>query len=65
MTLRELAEDSSIVPRWGAERIGVIKAFRVEAWLKSMDKADATKSKTKAVFSVLYQHAMRFAGPHP
>lgn len=28
--------------------------------LKSLDKADGTKSKTKAVFSVLYQHAMRY-----
>jgi hypothetical protein len=49
-----------IVPRWGAERIADIKAFRVEEWLKSLDKADGTKSKTKAVFSVLYQHAMRY-----
>jgi integrase len=49
-----------IVPRWGGERIADIKAFRVEDWLKSLDKADGTKSKTKAVFSVLYQHAMRY-----
>lgn len=52
--------DDYIVPRWGAERIGDIKAFRVEAWLKSLDKADATRSKTKAVLGVLYQHAMRY-----
>jgi integrase len=52
--------DSFIVPRWGAERIGDIRAFRVEAWLKSLDKADGTKAKTKAVLSILYRHAMRY-----
>ncbi|HWB32946.1 MAG TPA: site-specific integrase [Acidobacteriaceae bacterium] len=59
--------DDYIVPRWGAERVGDIKAFRVEAWLKSLGNADATKAKTKAVFGVLYQHAMRYgwAGRNP
>lgn len=52
--------DDYILPRWGNERIGDIKAFRVEAWLDGLDKADGTKSKTKAVFSVLYQHALRY-----
>ncbi len=52
--------DNCIVPRWGAELIGDVKAFRVEAWLKSLDKADATKAKTKAVFGVPFQHAMRY-----
>lgn len=52
--------DDYIIPRWGAERIGNVKAFRVEEWLRSLDKADGTKAKTKAVFSVLYQHAMRY-----
>jgi integrase len=52
--------DDHILPQWGDERVGDVKAFRVEAWLKSLDKADGTKSKMKAVFSVIYQHAMRF-----
>ena len=52
--------DDYILPRWGGERLADIKAFRVEEWLGSLDKADGTKSKTKAVFSVLYQHAMRY-----
>jgi integrase len=52
--------DDYIVPRWGSERIGDIRAFKVEEWLKSLDKADGTKAKTKAVFSCLYQHAMRY-----
>lgn len=52
--------DDYIVPRWGTERLADIKAFRVEAWLKSLNKAEGTKSKVKAVFAVLYQHAMRY-----
>jgi integrase len=48
-----------IIPRWGAERIGDIKPFRVEGWLKDLDYADATKTKIKNVFSVVYQHALR------
>jgi integrase len=49
-----------IIPRWGSERVGDIKAFRIEEWLKSLPKAAGTKAKTKAVFSVLYQHALRY-----
>lgn len=49
-----------IIPRWGDERIGDIKAFRVESWLKSLDKSNAIKAKIKCVLGVLYQHAMRY-----
>jgi integrase len=49
-----------IIPRWGGERIADIRAFRVEAWLKNLDYADATKAKIKNVFSVLFQHALRY-----
>lgn len=52
--------DNYIIPRWGPERLSDIRAFKVEEWLKSLDKADGTKAKTKAVFSCLYQHAMRY-----
>lgn len=52
--------DGYILPRWGSERIGDIRAFRIEAWLKTLDKSDATRAKVKAVFGVLYQHAMRY-----
>jgi len=52
--------DDYIIPRWGSERVGEMKGFRVEEWLRALDRADGTKAKTKAVFSVLYQHAMRF-----
>ena len=49
-----------ILPRWGDERIGDIKAFRVEAWLGTLEKSNATKAKVKCIFGVLYQHAMRY-----
>jgi integrase len=52
--------DSYILPRWGKERIGDIKAFRVESWLATLEKSNATKAKIKGVFGVLYQHAMRY-----
>lgn len=52
--------DAYILPKWGSERIGDIRAFRVEAWLKTLDKSDGTRAKIKAVFGVLYQHAMRY-----
>jgi site-specific recombinase XerD len=52
--------DGYMLPRWGMERIGDIKAYRIQAWLKSLDKADATKAKIKGVFGVLYQHFMRY-----
>jgi integrase len=51
---------NDIIPRWGQERIGDIKAFRVEAWLKSLDYADGTKAKIKSVLGVLFQHALRY-----
>lgn len=52
--------DRYIVPRWGTERIGDIKAFRIEAWLKTLNRSEATRAKIKAVFGVIYQHAMRY-----
>ncbi len=52
--------DGYILPRWGDERIGDIKAFRVESWLASLAKSNATRAKIKGVFGVLYQHAMRY-----
>jgi integrase len=52
--------DGYILARWGDERIRDIKAFRVEAWLKSLNKSNAIKAKIKGVFGVLFQHAMRY-----
>ncbi len=52
--------DSYILPRWGNERIADIKTFRVEAWLKTLEKSSAVKAKVKGVFGVLFQHAMRY-----
>jgi integrase len=48
-----------ILPKWGSAEIGQIKAVAVEAWLKSLPGAPATKAKTRNVMSSLYQHARR------
>jgi integrase len=52
--------DSLIIPKWGDQRIGNVKAFAVEAWLKTLSYAPATKAKTRNILSALYQHAMRY-----
>jgi integrase len=52
--------DSHILPRWADEKIGNVKAFTVEAWLKSLPYAPATKAKSRNILSALYQHAMRY-----
>jgi integrase len=49
-----------ILPEWGEQRIGYIKAFAVEAWLKSLTFAPATKAKIRNILSALYQHAIRY-----
>ncbi len=49
-----------ITPRWGAFRLGDVKAVAVEAWLKGLQFAPTTKAKTRNVMSALYQHAMRY-----
>jgi len=52
--------DNHIVPKWGDERVGSIKAFAVEAWLKTFPHAPATKAKTRNILSAVYQHAVRY-----
>ena len=49
-----------ISPRWGTHRLKEVKPIAVEAWLNEMQVAPGTKAKTKAVFSILFQHAMRY-----
>ncbi|HEX3374540.1 MAG TPA: tyrosine-type recombinase/integrase [Edaphobacter sp.] len=52
--------DTHVIPKWGDHRIGGIKPFAVEAWLKSLPYAPATKAKTRNILSALYQHAVRY-----
>src|SRR5579862_4743903 len=52
--------DSRILPRWADEKIGDVKAYTVETWLKSLPYAPATKAKSRNILSALYQHAMRY-----
>jgi len=49
-----------ITPRWGNLRLKDVKPIAVEAWLKQLPVAPASRYKTKGVLSVLFQHAMRY-----
>lgn len=48
-----------IVPKWGSFLVGQVKTVAVEAWLKTLSGAPATKAKTRGVMSSLFQHARR------
>lgn len=49
-----------ISPRWGSVLLENVKAIEVERWLSDLPLAPGSKAKTKGVFSVLFQHAMRY-----
>lgn len=52
--------DSHILPRWQGYRLQDVRAVLVESWLAELHLAPATKSKTRNIFSALYEHAMRY-----
>lgn len=52
--------DNVITPRWGNHPLQTVKAVAVKKWLGELTVAPATKTKTKVVFGVLFQHAMRY-----
>ena len=52
--------DRVILPRWGACRLRDVKPVAVEQGLQSLPGAPGTKAKVRCVFSVLFQHAMRY-----
>jgi integrase len=52
--------DKVIFPKWGSHRLREVKPIAVERWLNDMPVAPGTRSKTKGVLSVLFQHAMRY-----
>jgi integrase len=41
--------DGYILPRWGAERRGDIKAFRVESWLSTLEKKPSIREVRQSV----------------
>ena len=49
-----------ISPKWGSHLLTQVKPIAVETWLNAMKVAPGTRYKTKGVFSVLFQHAMRY-----
>jgi integrase len=48
-----------ILPKWSECDISQVKAVALEAWLKALSGAPATKAKTRNVLSSIYQHARR------
>jgi integrase len=49
-----------ILPKWGEYALGRVRTVAVEAWLRTLPGAPATKAKTRNVLSGLYQHARRY-----
>jgi integrase len=49
-----------VVPKWGTFPLGAVKAVAVEEWLRSLTKANGTKSKIREVFGAAFRHAMRY-----
>lgn len=48
-----------IIPRWGDALLEEVKAVQVEAWLRSLRLAPATKSKLRNQLSALFSHCIR------
>jgi len=49
-----------IRPRWGSHTLDEITAVEVEAWLRGLNLARASRAKVRNVLSVLYNHACRY-----
>lgn len=48
-----------ILPKWGHLQLTLLKPVAVEAWLKTLPGAPATKAKTRNILSSIFQHARR------
>lgn len=49
-----------ILPRWGKTAIDQIRTVAVEEWLRSIPRANGTRSKIRNTMSALYNHAIRW-----
>jgi len=49
-----------ILPRWGKTAIDQIRTVAVEEWLRSIPRANGTKSKIRNTMSSLFNHAIRW-----
>lgn len=49
-----------IRPRWGSRSLDDIKAVEVEAWLRGLNLARASRAKIRNVFVVIFSHACRY-----
>ena len=49
-----------ILPQWGGRDLTQVKPVLVEAWLRELARAPATKAKLKNVLGSIFQHACRY-----
>ena len=49
-----------ILPRWGKTPIDEVRTVAVEEWLRSMPRANGTKSKIRNTMGSLFNHAIRW-----
>jgi len=49
-----------VEPRWGEYSLQDIRAVEVESWLKSLNRAPATRCKIRNVMSLLFNHGRRY-----
>jgi integrase len=49
-----------ILPRWGKTPIDVVRTVAVEEWLRSIRRANGTKSKIRNTMGSLFNHAIRW-----
>jgi integrase len=49
-----------ILPRWGKYELHAVRTIDVEAWLRSLKLAPASKAKIRNVLSMVFRHAIRW-----
>lgn len=52
--------DDVIAPKWGMLQPKDVRPIAVEGWLSAMKLSPGSKTKTRGVMSVLFQHAIRY-----
>jgi integrase len=49
-----------IVPKWGRHSMSDVRTVGVEAWLRTLPLANASRAKIRSVMSAIFNHAMRW-----
>ena len=59
-TVAESVLNRWILPRWGRTPIDEVRTVAVEEWLRSIPRANGTKSKIRNTMGSLFNHAIRW-----